>query len=157
MFMTKWRVSVILICLTFIVSFSALKYYTGTREGAVPSTKLKGIKSEGLPEDIKVGVIEAYGKLPLYFIQNNGQMDAKVKFFERGSIHSTFFTEEGVYISLHKGQKRDSEDTRYQKTNKSNEPNPETLTSDVLKLSFSGTDMDTELIADGLQDGKLTT
>ena len=51
-------------------------------------------------EETKVKVQEAYGKLPLYFIQNNGQVDEKVRFYEKGTGHSTFFTKEGVYISL---------------------------------------------------------
>jgi hypothetical protein len=34
----------------------------------------------------------AYGKLPLSFIQNNGQIDKKVKFYEMGSNRATFFT-----------------------------------------------------------------
>ena len=34
----------------------------------------------------------AYGKLPLYFIQNDGQVDEKVKVYEKGSGHATYFT-----------------------------------------------------------------
>jgi len=45
-------------------------------------------------------VVSAYGKLPLYFIQNDGQVDKKVKFYEKGSGHATYFTKDGVYLSL---------------------------------------------------------
>ncbi len=38
--------------------------------------------------------------LPLYFIQNNGQIDPKVRFYEKGSGHAISFTEEGVYLTL---------------------------------------------------------
>ena len=48
----------------------------------------------------KVQIQETYGKLPLYFIQNDGQVDEKVKFYEKGNGHSTFFTKDGMYISL---------------------------------------------------------
>ncbi|MFQ5480832.1 MAG: SBBP repeat-containing protein [Thermodesulfobacteriota bacterium] len=48
----------------------------------------------------KTAVMESYGKLPLYFVRNDGQTDKAVKFYERGAGHSTFFTEEGVVISL---------------------------------------------------------
>ncbi|MCC7239491.1 MAG: hypothetical protein IT421_08320, partial [Candidatus Brocadia sp.] len=41
-------------------------------------------------------VVETYGKLPLYFIRNDGQMDGEVKFYEKGSGHATFFTGRGV-------------------------------------------------------------
>src|SRR3990172_7475101 len=55
----------------------------------------------------KVQIEETYGKLPLYFIQNDGQVDEKVKFYEKGNGHSTFFTKEGVYITLVHGEKSD--------------------------------------------------
>src|SRR3989304_8448331 len=35
----------------------------------------------GIPETTKAQVQETYGKLPLYFIQNDGQVDEKVRFF----------------------------------------------------------------------------
>ncbi len=56
----------------------------------------------------KTKAAETYGKLPLSFIQNNGQTDKSVKFYERGAGHATFFTEEGVCISLGKlAEKKD--------------------------------------------------
>ncbi|MBW7898346.1 MAG: SBBP repeat-containing protein [Candidatus Brocadia sapporoensis] len=45
-------------------------------------------------------IMETYGKLPLYFIRNNGQMAEEVKFYEKGSGHAAFFTERGVTWSL---------------------------------------------------------
>jgi len=54
----------------------------------------------GTEDAAKVQIQETYGKLPLYFIQNDGQVDEKVKFYEKGNGHSTFFTKDGVYISL---------------------------------------------------------
>ena len=44
----------------------------------------------------------AYGKLPLSFIKNAGQLDNRVKYFERGSGHATYFTSEGVALALFK-------------------------------------------------------
>lgn len=48
----------------------------------------------------KQKILEAYDRLPLFFIRNDGQLDDRVKFYERGSGQSIFFTEEGIYISL---------------------------------------------------------
>ncbi len=42
-------------------------------------------------------------KVPLYFIENQGQIDEKVKFYEVSSDHGMFFTEDGVYVSLKNG------------------------------------------------------
>ncbi len=66
----------------------------------VPSPLMGEGKGGGGPEPAKVQMQETYGKLPLYFIQNDGQVDEKVKFYEKGSGHATYFTKEGVYISL---------------------------------------------------------
>ena len=46
-------------------------------------------------------LIESYWKLPLYFIENRGQLNREVKFYERSSTHSTYFTDKGIYIVLH--------------------------------------------------------
>jgi beta-propeller repeat-containing protein len=40
----------------------------------------------------RVQVSETYGKLPLHFEANQGQMDAQVKFLSRGSRHTLFLT-----------------------------------------------------------------
>ncbi|MFN3531738.1 MAG: hypothetical protein ACK41Q_04375 [Candidatus Brocadia sp.] len=53
----------------------------------------------------KAKLLEAYGKLPLYFIENKGQVDERVRFYEKGSGQSVFFTQDGVYVSLSKKEK----------------------------------------------------
>lgn len=47
---------------------------------------------------------ESHLRLPLYFIENKGQLDEKVRFYERGNGHSVFFTQEGIYMALNKKQ-----------------------------------------------------
>ncbi len=54
----------------------------------------------------KAQVLEAYGRIPLYFIENQGQMDKKVKFYEKGHGHATFFTEDGIYLCLMKNNEK---------------------------------------------------
>lgn len=54
----------------------------------------------------KTAVIKTYGNLPLYFIKNNGQVDKAVRYYERGAGHATFFTGDGVVISLTKKRAR---------------------------------------------------
>ena len=73
----------------------------------VSPIKTLGDKSMGgqgsetnLSETTKVKLQKDYGKLPLFFIQNNGQMDKRVKYYEKGSSHATFFANDGVYLSL---------------------------------------------------------
>ncbi|MEW6683481.1 MAG: SBBP repeat-containing protein [Nitrospirota bacterium] len=42
----------------------------------------------------------AYGNLPLSFIQNKGQVDQRVLFYEQGSGHATSFMKDGISLSL---------------------------------------------------------
>jgi len=63
----------------------------------------------------KAEVAEGYGRLPLFFTQNQGQVDPQVKFYTRGLGHAIFFTPEAMVLSLnrasgdverHAGQKK---------------------------------------------------
>jgi Beta-propeller repeat len=63
------------------------------------------------PGKSKVGPVSAkpqmgaFGdKLPLYFIENRGQADPRVKFYQRGAGETIFFTREGVGFSLRRGE-----------------------------------------------------
>lgn len=40
----------------------------------------------------KAHLVKNYGRLPLGFIENRGQVHKKVKFYEKGSGHATWFT-----------------------------------------------------------------
>jgi hypothetical protein len=43
---------------------------------------------------------DAFAKLPLHFIQNQGQLDARVAYYIQGRATSVYFTSEGVTIAL---------------------------------------------------------
>jgi len=50
------------------------------------------------PETARVQ--EAYGKLPLYFIENKGQVDSRVAYYVQGGDTTLYFTREGVTFGL---------------------------------------------------------
>ena len=79
----------------------------------------------------KAKLMENYGKMPLHFIENRGQLDREVKFYERGLKHSTYFTEKGIYIALHG---KDAE---------------------VLKIKPVGGNPEPQVIAEGKLSGKV--
>ncbi len=81
-----------------------------------------------------------YGSLPLYFIQNDGQVDEQVKYYEKSRGHATFFMEDGVYIGLHK--------TGNSESNENNQ-------SSMIKLSFVDGKEKPEITAEGVQQGKV--
>ncbi|HLG14939.1 MAG TPA: SBBP repeat-containing protein [Blastocatellia bacterium] len=43
---------------------------------------------------------EAYGKMPLYFVENRGQVDSRVAYYVRGKDKSVYFTPDGVTFLL---------------------------------------------------------
>ena len=45
-------------------------------------------------------VQRSLSKLPLYFIENRGQMDSRVDYYVQGSATSLYFTSDGVTFSL---------------------------------------------------------
>ncbi|MFC1979945.1 SBBP repeat-containing protein [Chloroflexota bacterium] len=57
----------------------------------------------------EAGVEEALMKLPLYFIENQGQMDERVAYYVQGSNMSLYFTAQGVTFVLRgSGEEADS-------------------------------------------------
>jgi len=101
----------------------------------------------------KANIKKTYGKLPLYFIENKGQVDRQVSFYEMGAGHATFFTEDGVILSLIK------------KEDKANKPsfNKDILaikkekfaksTSEAVSLSFVGANKKAKIFADNKKTG----
>jgi hypothetical protein len=56
----------------------------------------------------KESILRAYGKIPLYFIENKGQLDPKVKFYVKTSGQTLYFTDEGVVFDFHRNKKKDA-------------------------------------------------
>ncbi len=110
----------------FILSLLLLSFYT----------EVSAKENAPVDESAKLRIQETYGKLPLYFIKNDGQVDEKVKFYEKGSGHATYFMKEGVYITLVRGDKGD-------------------MTSQLIKLTFLNANPNPEIIAADQQEGKV--
>ena len=47
---------------------------------------------------------ESYGRLPLYFIENRGQVDRKVQFYAQGPGQRLAFTSREAVLSLSRGK-----------------------------------------------------
>ena len=66
------------------------------------SVNILGLSEDSIAKVEKKPIIYNFGNLPLYFIKNAGQIDNKVKFYEKAAGHSMFFTEDGIYITMTK-------------------------------------------------------
>jgi hypothetical protein len=95
----------------------------------------------------KARLQEAYGQLPLFFIENEGQVDKRVKFYEKGSGHSTFFTKDGIYLSISSGPKNEA-------TGSNSSPSIPHSRSAHLKLIPLGGNKDPEIVPEGVQKGR---
>ncbi|MBF0317718.1 MAG: SBBP repeat-containing protein, partial [Nitrospirae bacterium] len=107
---------------------------------AIPATTAVDAK----PPDDKT-VSTAYMKLPLYFIENNGQVDKRVRFYEKGASHATYFTNDGVYITLTQAVK-----------SKAKSKDPSTgVKQETIKLSFKGANSNVEIVPEAMQGGRV--
>jgi hypothetical protein len=58
------------------------------------------VSNDSVGEALKQRAVDAYLKLPLYFIANRGQMDESVGYYVQGGGHSLYFTAEEVVMAL---------------------------------------------------------
>lgn len=132
------------------------------------------------PTDTKTKAVMGaqYGKLPLYFIQNDGQMNENVKFYEKGSDHTLFFTERGIYLFLKSRLEQEARNKRSEDRNQSQDTSMTSVplvskgTSgrkekvaekreirnpniQMIKLIPLDANKHPEIIAEGLQKGKV--
>jgi Predicted S-adenosylmethionine-dependent methyltransferase involved in bacterial cell division len=56
-------------------------------------------------------VLEAYGKLPLLFIENQGQEDEAVRYYVKASGQTVYFTEENIVFDLVRSGGTEADDT----------------------------------------------
>ncbi len=89
-----------------------------------------------LNETLKAEVMKTYGRLPLYFIENNGQVDSRVSFYERGAGHTTFFTKDGLVLALTRAAASAQKTRQCEKAIMN--PKDEKVTTEAVTLSFVG-------------------
>jgi uncharacterized protein (TIGR03437 family) len=88
---------------TFVIL--ALIFVFITRSPIRVAPALSAGQSVGASQ-IQAPTPEAYGKLPLYFIENSGQVDRRVAYYIQGSDKTIYFTAEGLTFNLTKIEDR---------------------------------------------------
>ncbi|TFG92057.1 MAG: hypothetical protein E4H15_04550 [Syntrophobacterales bacterium] len=65
------------------------------------SVSFPAVSGAGVPDTAdQERILKTYGKLPLYFIKNKGQVDPKVRFYIKTSDQTLYFTDEGIVFDL---------------------------------------------------------
>jgi hypothetical protein len=103
---------------------------------------LPGVTSIGIqPVKPASAKLEAgYGKLPLYFIANEGQLDEQVAFYVQGEDKTLYFTAGGVSFVLSKAVPEENPGRTNEKTLPAG--NPGRAERHVVKLDFLGANKD---------------
>jgi len=101
----------------------------------------------------KAEAIKTYGRLPLYFIENNGEVDGQVSFYERGAGHATFFTKDGVVLSLTKSDGKVEKTSLVERIKNSGIKTDKKVITEALSLSFIGANKNTKITADDKMPG----
>ncbi len=68
--------------------------------GSGPVLADKPSSATKTPAANKPQVVETFGRLPLYFIENQGQLDSRVSYYIQGGDKSIYFTGRGVTFAL---------------------------------------------------------
>ena len=104
-------------------------------------------------------VTESYGKLPLSFEANRGQMDSDVKFFSRGSGYGIFITPTEAVLSLGRGSRQETKGPEALKRNAG--PNRPTAAAarprrtSVLRMKLAGANPKPQLTGEEELPGKV--
>src|SRR5215208_5643698 len=112
---------------------SAEHYSVGSNDsksGAAPPVSEPGAAAQMNENE----AIDAYGRLPLSFIPNEGQTDEAVRYYAQGAGYDFFFTKEGAMLSFTDGKERGGH---------------------ALALDFRGADPDATLEAQERLSGKV--
>jgi len=100
----------------------------------------------------KARISDAYRNAPLYFIRNEGQTSSNVLFFEKGSGRTTFFTREGVTLSLLMGARSADAPQSASRHRPFAPEEPSTLRWETVRLVQEGANKTPEVIAEGPQE-----
>ncbi|MCI0471705.1 MAG: hypothetical protein L0Y73_08615, partial [Candidatus Aminicenantes bacterium] len=101
---------ILLFCTALVFTFLVQGILPGSKAGisnpvvnGLP-TKVPGSRAENLQPTGKLKVDVNFAKIPLYFIANRGQVNAKARFYARASRYTLWLTREGLVFDEIKKQ-----------------------------------------------------
>ena len=93
-------------------------------------------------QSVNARMVKAYGKMPLSFVENKGQLDKRARYIISGPRASAFFRNDGVTFDLWDASRNDRHSKR--SISQTSKPvkvsKPEIRKHAVLKLTFKGAD-----------------
>jgi len=95
-----------------------------------------------LPTSQELKVRTDFGRMPLFFVPNEGQVGSQVDFYVKGKDKSIYFTSQGLTFVLAKPESFNSEEGKNYSIKKLPSAMNQTSQRWVVKLDFVGTDAD---------------
>ena len=141
---TKRALVVMSVALLALVAFAALIPASQAPSAEQSSAESKDYQSgaatpvsePAAPQMSEEEALDAYGKLPLSFVPNQGQTDRAVRYYAQGAGYGFYFTQEGATLSFADGKGRGGH---------------------ALALDFQGANPDATLTAQQRLSGKVNT
>jgi len=84
---------------TILSGALTIVFLTGSG-GQEPKVQTTSAQSSSIPGSAALKIDRDFGKMPLYFIPNQGQMDAQVAYYLQGKDKTIYFTSEGLTYVL---------------------------------------------------------
>jgi len=103
------------------------------------------MESQEISKNLKIS--SDYGKIPLYFIPNEGQVHDKALFYAKASRYTLWLTKEGLVFDSIKRIKKGENESHPTHHKDKNNPEGFTCERDVSRLTFLNSTKNTELIA----------
>ena len=112
---TKWTLVVMALALLALVAFAALipasqapnaEHYSVGSKDSQSGAAAPVSEPAAAPQMSEEAALDAYGKLPLSFVPNEGQTDEAVRYYAQGAGYGFFFTNEGAMLSFAEGKGR---------------------------------------------------
>jgi hypothetical protein len=112
----KTKLTLVVVALLALAAFAALiaasqapnaeHHHSSASSTADQSGVGAPVSQAAAPQMSEQEAIDAYGKLPLSFIPNEGQTDEAVRYYAQGAGYGFFFTKGGAMLSLANGEGR---------------------------------------------------
>jgi len=84
---------------TILSGALTIVFLTGSG-GQEPKVQTTSAQTSSIPISAAIKIDRDFGKMPLYFIPNQGQMDARVAYYLQGKDKTIYFTSEGLTYVL---------------------------------------------------------
>jgi len=83
-----------------ILSGALIIVFSAGSGGQEPKVQTASFQPSSIPGSAALKIDQDFGKMPLYFIPNQGQMDARVAYYLQGKDKTIYFTSEGLTYVL---------------------------------------------------------